>query len=360
MVQVENQSRQHATKTKLTVYSCQPDEASLFLRYAGRYGVELSLNDQPVSLQNVALADGSQCISISHTVPITVSILNALHDAGVRYISTRSIGCDHIDLEHAAKIGICVGNVSYSPDSVADYTLMLMLMASRCVKSILRHTEVQNYELQGMCGRDIHSLTVGVVGTGRIGCTVIQRLRGFGCRILAYDLYPNANLVPSVSYVDFTALLAQSDILTLHMPATEDTHHIINSRSLARMKNDAVLINTSRGSLVDSCALIDAIEAGRLGGAALDVIEDEAGLYYRDWQDRPIPNRALALLNAFPNVIITPHTAFYTDRAVEGMVENSIKNCLLFASAETGSTLIPKGLKTYRNDSEGGLILCGN
>ena len=328
MVQPKKSIRQH--DIKLTVFSCQPDEASLFLRYAMQYGVDLSLSDQPVSAENAVQAAGSQCISVSHTVPITASILNALHDIGVRYISTRSIGCDHIDTLHAEKIGILVSNVSYSPDSVADYTLMLMLMASRRMKSILRHSDAQNYDLQGMCGRELRSLTVGVAGTGHIGGAVIDRLSGFGCHILAYDVYPNADLMPFATYVDLDTLLAQSDILTLHMPATDATHHIINRQSLARMKCDAVLINTSRGSLVDSLALIDAIERGHLGGAALDVIEDEAGLYYRDLQDKPVPNRALALLKAFPNVILTPHTAFYTDRAVEGMVENSIKNCLRF------------------------------
>lgn len=327
MVQINPRSQ----TGKLTVYSCKPDEAALFLRCARQFGAELFLSEQPVSTQNAALATGSKCISISHAVPVTASILNALYAAGVRYISTRSIGCDHIDREHAEKIGIWVGNVSYSPDSVADYTLMLMLMASRRMKSLLRHSEVQNYVLPEMCGRDMHSLTVGVAGTGRIGQSVIKRLKGFGCPILAYDLYPNADIMPLVQYVDFDTLLARSDILTLHMPATAETHHLINRESLSRMKADAVLVNTARGSLVDSYALIDALEENRLGGAALDVIEDEAGIYYRNWQDRPVPNRALALLKAFPNVILTPHTAFYTQRAVEGMIENSIKNCCLFA-----------------------------
>lgn len=332
MLQAKKNIRQH--DMKLTVYSCQPDEASLFLCYAMQYGIELSLNDQPVSVESAALAAGSQCISISHATAITASILNLLHDVGVRYISTRSIGCDHIDIEHAKTIGICIGNVSYSPDSVADYTLMLMLMASRRMKSILRHTDAQNYDLHGMCGRELRNLTVGVAGTGRIGRAVIDRLRSFGCQIIAYDVYPCSDIMPFVSYVDLDTLLAQSDILTLHMPAADATHHIINRQSLAKMKHDAVLINTGRGALVDSLALIDAIEAGRLGGAALDVIEDEVGLYYRDLQDKPIPNRALALLKAFPNVIITPHAAFYTNRSVEDMVENSIKNCLLFENGQ--------------------------
>lgn len=329
MIQPKKCTRQH--DIKLTVYSCQPDEVLLFQRYAARYGVNLSLIYEPVSVKNTVQSAGSPCISISHSAPVTAAILNSLYDVGVRYISTRSIGCDHIEIKHAQKLGICVGNVTYSPDGVADYTLMLMLMASRRVKSILRHTDVQNFNVQGTYGRELRSLTVGVAGTGRIGCAVIERLRGFGCHILAFDLYPNTDLVALVDYVDFDTLLAQSDILTLHMPATSNTQYIINRRTLAQMKAGTVLINTSRGALVDTYALIEAIEAGTLGGAALDVIEDESGLYYRDWQDKPLPHRALAILKAFPNVIITPHTAYYTDHALDDMVKNSIENCWLFA-----------------------------
>lgn len=319
---------------KLTVYSCQSHETAWFLKYAEHYKAELFLNEQPVSAENAALAAGSRCISISHAAPVNALTLDSLFDVGVRYISTRSIGCDHIDMQHAQQIGMCIGNVSYSPDSVADYTLMLILMVSRRIKPVLKRAEVQNFNLQ-TCGRELHSLTVGVAGTGRIGRAVIDRLQGFGCRILAYDVYPHKDCMPSVNYVDFAALLAESDILTLHMPASEATYHIINRHSLAKMKPDAVLINTGRGTLVDSYALIEAIEAEHLGGAALDVIEDETGLYYHDLQEKPIPNRALALLKSFPNVIITPHTAFYTDQAVQDMVENSIKNCMMFAKKHT-------------------------
>lgn len=328
MLQVKGRPREQGRQ--LTIYSCQPEEASIYYHYARKYGIELSLKDQPVSMENAALAAGSRCISISHAAPVTPSTLNALYDAGVRYISTRSIGCDHIDIKYAEKIGICVGNVSYSPDSVADFTMMLMLMASRHFKSMMRRTDAQDYHLHGICGRELKSLTVGVAGTGRIGSTVINRLNAFGCRILAYDQYPNAEIMPLASYVDFSALLAESDILSLHLPATEKTYHLINRDTLACMKRGALLVNTGRGSLVDSYALIDAIEAGRIGGAALDVIENESGTYYHNLQDKPVSNRALALLKAFPNVIITPHTAFYTDQAMENIIEDSIKNCCTF------------------------------
>lgn len=328
MIQFNKNIKPHSIK--ITAYSCRPDEIPLLLNCKKKYGIDISINDAPISIEDASMAFESSCVSISHDVPVTAPILNALHNAGVDYISTRSIGFDHIDINYAKKIGMNIGNVSYSPESVADYTLMLILMSSRHIKSILRHTDMQNYDLLGTCGRELNSLTVGVAGTGRIGQAVIKRLKGFGCKILAYDVHKVPDIMKSADYVDFDTLLKKSDILTLHMPASSDTYHIINKETIAKMKQNSILVNTSRGSLVDSFALIDAVESEHLSGAALDVIENEAGLYYHNFEDQPIQNHAFTLLKAFPNVIITPHAAFYTSRAVEEMVENSIKNCLLF------------------------------
>lgn len=302
-------------------------------KFSEQYHVQLHQTEEPLTVQSAALAKGSKSISIL-TSQVTADVLEALHQAGVRYISTRTIGYDHIDTTYAAKLGIHVGNVSYSPNSVADYTLMLILMATRRMKSILCHALVQNFSLDGVQGRELPNLTVGVVGTGRIGRTVITRLTGFGCRILACDLYQNEDVKAFAKYVDLDTLFRESDVVTLHMPATAENYHMIGKENLAKMRHGAILVNTGRGSLVDSAALIDALEAGTLGGAALDVIENEVGLYYNDLQDRPLANRDLALLKSFPNVIVTPHTAFYTDQAVSDMVENSIKSCLAVENGE--------------------------
>lgn len=317
----------------ITVYSCRADETAFLKKFAQQYQVELKETEQPLTAQNAAFAQASSTVSII-TTPVTRGVLDALYQAGVRYISTRTIGYDHIDTAYAEYLGIHVGNVSYSPNSVADYTLMLILMATRRMKSILRHAQVQNFSLQGMQGRELSNLTVGVVGTGRIGRTVITRLTGFGCRILAHDLFESAAVKAFASYVDLDTLLRESDIVTLHMPATDENYHMIGKENLAKMKPNAVLVNTGRGSLVDMAALIDALEGEKLGGAALDVIENESGLYYKDLQDKPLANRDLALLKAMPNVLVTPHTAFYTDQAVSDMVENSIKSCLAFEKGE--------------------------
>jgi D-specific alpha-keto acid dehydrogenase len=242
------------------------------------------------------------------------------------YISTRSIGYNHIDVNYAESVGICVGNVAYSPDSVADYTLMLVLMAVRNAKSIIRRTDTHDYRLNDMRGKELRDLTIGVIGTGRIGTAVVDRLRGFGCRILAYDNRPKT----SAHYVPLDELLQQSDIATLHTPLNTGTHHLLNRRRIEQMKHGAFIINTGRGSLLDTDALLSALESGRLGGAALDVLEGEEGIFYADCRDKPIESKPLLRLQQLPNVLISPHTAYYTDHALSDAVENSIVNCLTF------------------------------
>jgi D-lactate dehydrogenase len=188
---------------------------------------------------------------------------------------------------------------------------------------------VQDYSLHGIQGRELHNLTVGVIGTGRIGQRVIQYLKGCDSNILAYDLYENPDVSVNAKYVSLEELLNKSDIITLHVPATEDNYHLINKKTISLMKKGVILINTARGTLIHTQDLIDAIEDKKIGGAALDVIENEANVY-RNLKGEIIKHRELAILKSYPNVIITPHTAFYTDQAVSDMVENSIKSCLDF------------------------------
>ncbi|XOQ43431.1 MAG: Phenyllactate dehydrogenase [Clostridium sp.] len=319
---------------KITVYTCRPDEAVYLDEFRQKYGVELVATPEPPSAENVNLAQGNECISILTLLPMDEKLLKIYHDAGVQFVSTRSIGYDHIDVKAAQKLGMHVGNVSYSPNSVADYTVMMMLMAIRKVKSILLRSANQDYTLRGVKGLEMHNLTVGVIGTGRIGRTVLQNLTGFGCRLLAYDLYPNDSVRKIAEYVPLEELLRQSDIITLHMPATEENFHMINRDTLAQMKDGVIIINTARGSLIDTEDFIDAVESGKIGAAALDVIENETGLYYKDLKGEVLKNRYLAILKAYPNVLVTPHMAFYTNQAVKDMVENSIKSCILFARKE--------------------------
>jgi D-specific alpha-keto acid dehydrogenase len=312
----------------ITVYGCAPDEADLFRELASRFGVVPTLTQAAVSEADIDLASGNRCISVGHKSRITDSTLRALSRVGVEYISTRSIGYDHIDVGFARSVGILVENVAYSPDGVADYTVMLMLMAVRHAKSMVRRADVHDYRLHDARGRELRDLTVGVIGTGRIGAAVVDRLAGFGCRLMAHDRSPRSH----ADHVPLDELLRHSDIVTLHTPLTEDTHHLLNRRRIEQMKPGAFIVNTGRGSLLDTEALVQALEIGKLGGAALDVLEGEEGFFYTDCRDRSIDSKWLLRLQELPNVIVSPHTAYHTDHALSDTVENSIINCLKFES----------------------------
>ncbi|HEY2879101.1 D-isomer specific 2-hydroxyacid dehydrogenase family protein [Nocardioides sp.] len=312
----------------ITVYGCARDEAELFCELAPRFGVMPTLTEAAVTEANVELALGDRCISVGHKTPITNPTLRALGRAGVRYLSTRSIGNDHIDVRYAESLGICVEGVTYSPDSVADYTLMLMLMAVRHAKSVIGRADTHDFRLNDVRGKELRDLTVGVVGTGRIGSAVVDRLRGFGGRVLTHDNRPQ----DLAGHVRLDELLEQSDIVTLHTPLTADTHHLLDRRRIEQMKQGAVIVNTGRGALLDTEALVSALENGSLGGAALDVLEGEEGVFYADLRNRPVVSTPLLRLQGMPNVLISPHTAYYTDHAVRDMVENTLTNCLRYES----------------------------
>jgi D-specific alpha-keto acid dehydrogenase len=209
---------------------------------------------------------------------------------------------------------------------VADFTVMLMLMLVRHAVPIVARADIHDYRLHDRRGRELRDLTVGVIGAGRIGSAVIDRLRPFGCRVLVSDPHPNI----SADHVSIDDLLRRSDLVTLHTPLNPGTHHLLGHERIVHMKRGAFIVNTGRGSLVDTEALVRALERGRLGGAALDVLEGEEGWCYADRRDRPIECEWLLRLHELPNVLITPHTAYYTDGALREMVENSISNCLKF------------------------------
>jgi D-specific alpha-keto acid dehydrogenase len=312
----------------ITIYGCGPDEAVLFRELAPRLGVEPTITESAVCETTIDLAAGNRCISVGHKTPISDATLLALSEAGVAYVSTRSVGSNHVDVRYAERLGMAVEGVAYSPDSVADYTLMLILMLLREARSVLRRADAHDYRLNATRGRELRDLTVGVVGTGRIGAAVIDRLRGFGCRILAYDRRPRT----IAEHVPLDELLERSDVVTLHTPLTADTHHLLDCRRIERMRDGALVVNTGRGGLVDTAALVRALEDGRLAGAALDVIEGEEGIFYADCRHRAIDHELLLRLHALPNVVISPHTAYYTDHALRDTVEHSLANCLRFAA----------------------------
>lgn len=310
----------------ITIYGCEKDEADAFAELSPRFGVIPVVTCFAVSKINVKLARGNRCISVGHKSEVSEPILHALKESGVQYISTRSIGCNHIDMQAAERLGIAVGNVAYSPGSVADYAVMLMLMAIRNAKSIVSRAEKYDFRLEHVRGKELRDMTVGVLGTGRIGSAVIERLRGFGCQVLAHGRSQDTG----AKHVSLNELLQNSDILTIHVPLSADTYHMIGHEQLKVMKRGAFLINTARGGVVDTDALIRALENGKLGGAALDVLEGEEGLFYFDCTQKPIDNQYLQRLQKMPNVIITPHTAYYTGRVLRDTVEKTILNCLDF------------------------------
>lgn len=314
---------------RILAYSHRSDETNYFKEFSKKYNVEVVLINENPTMETADLAKGFDCISIITTI-ISSELVEKFHELGVKFISTRTVGYDHIELKKAKELGVGVGNATYSPNSVADYTIMLILMAIRKVKLIMERSNTQDYSLKGVQGKELPNLTVGILGTGRIGQTVIKHLSGFGCEILAYDLYENEDVKSYAKYVDLENLFKNCDIITLHMPATDDNYHIINKNSIKIMKDGVYIINTARGSLIDTDDLIQGIENKKIGGVALDVIEHEANLYYNDLKGEILNNRDLAILKSFSNVIVTPHTAFYTDQAVSDMVENSIKSCVLF------------------------------
>jgi D-specific alpha-keto acid dehydrogenase len=314
----------------MTIYGCEPDEAALFREIAPRFGVTPTITDAPASEANAGLAAGNRCVSVGHKTPVGNGTLLALSRIGVSYLSTRSVGYDHIDVEYARSVGISVGNVAYSPDSVADYTVMVMLMLARDAKSVLRRVDEHDYRLPDVRGKELRDLTVGVVGTGRIGTAVVGRLRGFGASVVAYDSRPREG----IDYVELDELVRVSDIVTLHTPLDAGTHHLLDRRRLELMKAGAFVVNTGRGPLLDTEALVAALENGRLGGAALDVLEGEAGVFYADCRGRPVESDLLVRLQKLPNVLVSPHTAYYTDHALGDTVENSIINCLNFESGK--------------------------
>lgn len=314
---------------KILAYSHRKDETEYLKKFSKQYNIVVVLTEKEPSMETAELANEFDCISIITTI-IDAKLVKKFHEIGVKFISTRTIGYDHIDLKESEKLGVHIGNATYSPNSVADYTIMMMLMATRKMKLIMDRSNSQDYSLIGIQGKELPNLTVGVIGTGRIGKTVIKHLSGFGCEILAHDLYKQDELKSYCTYVDLEYLFKNSDIITLHMPATSDNYHMINKQSLNKMKNGVYIINTARGSLINTDDFIEAIEIGKIGGAALDVIEHESGIYYNDLKGQVLNNKDLAILKSFPNVIVTPHTAFYTDQAVSDMVENSIISCILF------------------------------
>ena len=252
----------------------------------------------------------------------------ALAAGGVRVIVQRSTGYNNLDLAAAERLGIACYRVrDYSPYSVAEFAVALLQTLNRKTHRAYNRTREHNFRLAGLLGRDLHGQTVGVVGTGRIGAIFARIMHGFGCPILAYDVRPDpAVQALGATYVPLEQLLAAADIVSLHVPLLPATHHLLDAPALARCKRGVTILNTSRGKLIDTEALIDALQSGHVGGVALDVYEEEEGKFFRDLSDQVLDDEVLARLMTFPNVLLTSHQAFFTEEAMRTIAETTIGN----------------------------------
>ena len=311
---------------------------------AGASGHRLNFLEVRLDASTVATAAGADAVCVFVNDQINRAVLQALQGLGVRLVVLRCAGFNQVDLAAAQELGIAVGRVpEYSPYAVAEHTLALLLTLNRKIHRAYARVREGNFALDGLLGFDMHGRTVGVVGTGRIGETFCRLLTGFGCTLLAFDPVPNpACGAMGVQYVPLPELLARSDVVSLHCPLTPQTHHLIDAAAFARMKRGAMLLNTSRGAVVDTQAAINALKAGTLGSLGLDVYEEEGGLFFRDLSGAGIQDDVFARLLTFPNVVVTGHQAFFTEDALAAIASTTMAN--LDAFAATGKPMHPIGL----------------
>lgn len=290
--------------------------------------VSLRLIEERLTPETVHLAEGAEGVSILGRSLADEAILAELKNIGVRFLSTRTIGVDHIDVAAARRLGLRVSHAAYPPDAVADFTIMLMLLVLRRYKPAMWRQNVNDYSLNGLMGRSLGRQTVGVVGTGSIGAAVIRELSGFGCRILAYNLVECEELRPYATFVDLETLYRECDIITFHVPFTPETQHMVNRETLSIMKDGVILINTARGELMDIDAVTEGVETEKIGSLAMDVFEHEQGIYHADRKTDILKNKDMVYLRQFPNVVLTQHMAFYTEESIVSMVDCGIQSLL--------------------------------
>jgi D-lactate dehydrogenase len=299
-------------------------------------GHQLKYFDTPLGLETASLAAGHEaaCIFVNDTAD--AAVLDALQRGGTRLVALRCTGFNNVDLPAAARLGIKVVRVvDYSPYSVAEHAVALLLAINRKIHRAYNRTRDSNFALDGLMGFDLHGKTVAVIGTGKIGRVFARIMLGFGCQVIGYDTHPSPEFQAlGAHYASPGEIGAKADIISLHCPLTPDTHHIVNAGTLARMKPGALLVNTSRGGLVHTEAAIEALKTGQLGGLALDVYEQEAGLFFRDLSSTIIADDVLQRLISLPNVIVTGHQAFFTREAITTICETTLRSVTEFATGK--------------------------
>ncbi|PNU03111.1 2-hydroxyacid dehydrogenase [Novosphingobium guangzhouense] len=320
---------------RIVVYGTRSYDRTFLGAANALHGFELQFIDAPLTLSTVRLAEGFDAVCVFVNDTADRPVMDALAQAGVRIVALRCAGYNNVDLAAAADNGIAVVRVpAYSPHAVAEYTVGLLLSLDRKIHRGWSRTRENNFALDGLVGRNLHGRVVGVIGTGQIGALVARSLHlGFGCDVLASDIVADPALKEiGVRYVDRDVLLREAEIVTLHCPLTPDTHHLINAQVLAAARPGLVIVNTSRGALIDTVALIEALKQRRVGGVALDVYEQEAGVFFDDLSSEIIDDDMLQRLLTFPNVLMTGHQAFLTEEALSAIAQTTLQSLNDFAA----------------------------
>ena len=317
---------------KLAFFDTKPYDIPGFDRYALPAGIEIKYFESGLNIDTVSLAAGFDAVCVFVNDVVSADVVQKLWELGVKAIVLRCAGFNNVDIK-ACQGKLRVFRVpAYSPHAVAEHAMALLLTVNRHTHKAHNRTREFNFSLQGLTGFDLYGKTVGIIGTGKIGKVFADICKGFGMKILAYDKYPDPEL--GLEYVPLEELFGRVDILSLHCPLTEETNHLINADSLARMKDGVVIVNTSRGALVNTEDLIAGIKSGKVGAAALDVYEEEGDLFYEDFSGHIVQDDKLVRLIAMPNVIVTSHQAFLTREALDNIAQTTVNNLVKFFSGD--------------------------
>lgn len=333
---------------EILAFGVQADEKPLIERaFAGEF--EVRCLEVFLDADTAPIAAGHEAISTSVNADLGAGVLRTLAAGGTRMIAQRSTGFNNIDLDVAAELGFTIARVeTYSPYSVAEFAWTLATAVNRRIVRAAGRTRDFDFRLDGLMGRDLHGRTAGILGTGRIGAAFARIAHGFGMRLLGWDVAENPECAAlGMTYTDKERLFAEADLISLHVPLLPATRHIVGAAALAAMKDDAVLVNTSRGGLVDTEALVEELRKGRFAGVGLDVYEAEAGLFFLDKSLEAVADDTLARLMTFPNVLVSSHQAYYTEEAVRQIVETTARNVADWAAGRrSGNVLIPTAPET--------------
>ena len=314
---------------RIGFFDAKPYDRRWFERLRGD-DIEISYFEGRLRLATVKVAQGLDAVCVFVNDEVDAAVIEALAGYGIRLIALRCAGYNNVDLRAAYGRLRVVRVPGYSPHAVAEHALALVMTLNRKTHRAFNRTREHNFTLSGLEGFDLNGKTAGVVGTGRIGQAFAAICRGLGMEVLAFDTFPNPKL--DVKYVDLDALLQKSDVVSLHCPLTAETHHLMSAARFSLMKPTAMLINTSRGALVDSRALLEALRSGRLGSAGLDVYEEEGDLFFEDRSQTLVDDEVLSLLLTLPNVLVTSHQAFLTDEALEAIAQTTLDSVRAFFS----------------------------